>query len=48
MVAQHERRGADWLLLKGGFQRLLSEEQQSALLKALDAESFAQTTSRAR
>ena len=27
MVAQHERRGADWLLLKGGFQRLLSEEQ---------------------
>ena len=37
MIAQHERRGADWLLLKGGFQRLLSEEQQSALLKALNA-----------
>ena len=36
MVAQHERRGPDWLLLKGGFQRLLSEGQQSALLKALD------------
>ena len=37
MIAQHERRGADWLLLKGGFQRLLSENQQSALLKALNA-----------
>jgi hypothetical protein len=36
MIAQHERRGSDWLLLKGGFQRLLNEKQQSLLLKALE------------
>ena len=36
MIAQHERRGSDWLLLKGGFQRLLNEKQQSLLLKGLE------------
>ncbi|HIH52851.1 MAG TPA: hypothetical protein HA286_01100 [Candidatus Poseidoniaceae archaeon] len=36
MITQHERRGADWLLLKGGFQRLLSETQQTGLLKPLE------------
>jgi hypothetical protein len=32
MLAQHQRRGEDWMLKKGGFQRLLSAQQQSALL----------------
>lgn len=36
MITQHERRGTDWLLLKGGFQRLLNETQQSTLLKGLE------------
>ena len=35
MTTQHQRRGEDWLLKKGGFQRLLNEQQQSTLLKAL-------------
>lgn len=32
MLAQHQRRGEDWMLKKGGFQRLLNTKQQSALL----------------
>ena len=35
MTSQHQRRGEDWMLKKGGFQRLLNEQQQSGLLKAL-------------
>jgi predicted transcriptional regulator len=35
MTTQHQRRGEDWMLKKGGFQRLLNEKQQGALLKAL-------------
>ena len=35
MTTQHQRRGEDWMLKKGGFQRLLSQPQQGALLKAL-------------
>jgi predicted transcriptional regulator len=35
MIAQHQRRGEDWMLKKGGFQRLLNTKQQSALLKQL-------------
>ena len=35
MVGQYERRGPDWLLLKGGFQRLLNEETQTSLLSSL-------------
>jgi len=35
MTTQHQRRGEDWMLKKGGFQRLLNEKQQSALLQAL-------------
>lgn len=35
MTTQHQRRGEDWMLKKGGFQRLLNEEQQRILLKAL-------------
>lgn len=35
MTTQHQRRGEDWLLKKGGFQRLLNEQQQGPLLKAL-------------
>jgi hypothetical protein len=35
MTTQHQRRGEDWMLKKGGFQRLLNEEQQRMLLKAL-------------
>ena len=35
MTTQHQRRGEDWMLKKGGFQRLLNEQQQSGLLKAL-------------
>ena len=40
MTAQHQRRGEDWMLKKGGFQRLLNEEQQSALLRALAKDSL--------
>ena len=35
MTTQHQRRGEDWMLKKGGFQRLLNETQQSGLLKSL-------------
>jgi predicted transcriptional regulator len=35
MTTQHQRRGEDWMLKKGGFQRLLNEAQQSGLLKSL-------------
>ena len=35
MTTQHQRRGEDWMLKKGGFQRLLNEKQQSNLLKDL-------------
>ena len=35
MTAQHQRRGEDWMLKKGGFQRILNEKQQSKLLMAL-------------
>ena len=28
MTTQHQRRGEDWMLKKGGFQRLLNEQQQ--------------------
>jgi len=35
MTSQHERRGPDWLLKKGGFQRLLSDSTQSELLRQL-------------
>jgi len=32
MTAQHQRRGEDWMLKKGGFQRILKTKQQSSLL----------------
>ncbi|MBP04821.1 MAG: hypothetical protein CMA72_08585 [Euryarchaeota archaeon] len=35
ITTQYQRRGEDWLLKKGGFQRLLSTQQQSVLLKDL-------------
>ena len=35
MLAQHQRRGEDWMLKKGGFQRLLGTKQQSLLLSKL-------------
>ena len=35
MTTQHQRRGEDWMLKKGGFQRLLNEKQQAALLQSL-------------
>jgi hypothetical protein len=35
MLAQHQRRGEDWMLKKGGFQRLLGTKQQSSLLSKL-------------
>ena len=35
MTTQHHRRGEDWMLKKGGFQRILNEKQQSKLLMAL-------------
>ena len=35
MLAQHQRRGEDWMLKKGGFQRLLNTKQQSTLLDKL-------------
>lgn len=37
MTTQHQRRGEDWMLKKGGFQRLLNEAQQAGLLKALSS-----------
>ena len=35
MTAQHQRRGEDWMLKKGGFQRILNDKQQSKLLMSL-------------
>ena len=35
MTSQHQRRGEDWMLKKGGFQRLLNEKQQTGLLQSL-------------
>ena len=35
MTAQHQRRGEDWMLKKGGFQRILSDSQQTKLLASL-------------
>jgi predicted transcriptional regulator len=35
MTTQYQRRGEDWMLKKGGFQRLLNAKQQGALLKSL-------------
>lgn len=35
MTSQHQRRGPDWMLRKGGFQRLLTDELQTLLLRAL-------------
>jgi len=35
MTTQHQRRGEDWMLKKGGFQRLLNEKQQTGLLQSL-------------
>ena len=35
MLAQHQRRGEDWMLKKGGFQRMLNTKQQSALLSKM-------------
>ena len=36
MTTQYQRRGEDWILKKGGFQRLLSNEQQNTLLQSLN------------
>jgi hypothetical protein len=35
MVAQYQRRGEDWMLKKGGFNRILNETQQSKLIQKL-------------
>ena len=35
MATQHQRRGEDWMLKKGGFQRILNAKQQSKILMAL-------------
>ena len=35
MVTQHQRRGEDWLLKKGGFMRLIPEKNHSPLLQPL-------------
>ena len=35
MTAQYQRRGEDWMLKKGGFQRILNSKQQSSLLTTL-------------
>jgi len=37
MTAQHQRRGEDWMLKKGGFQRILNTKQQSSLLSQMKA-----------
>ena len=36
MITQHQRRGEDWLLKKGGFMRLVPEQSHSNLLQPLD------------
>jgi hypothetical protein len=40
ITTQSQRRGEDWLLKKGGFERLLSNEQQAALLQPLKSGSL--------
>lgn len=35
MTTQYQRRGEDWMLKKGGFQRLLNNKQQNSLLESL-------------
>ena len=35
MVTQHQRRGEDWLLKKGGFMRLIPEKSHNSLLQPL-------------
>ena len=35
MVTQHQRRGEDWLLKKGGFMRLIPEKNHGPLLQPL-------------
>ena len=35
MITQHQRRGEDWLLKKGGFMRLLPEKRHASLLQPL-------------
>ena len=35
MMTQHQRRGEDWLLKKGGFMRIVPEKNHSSLLKPL-------------
>ncbi len=35
MITQHQRRGEDWLLKKGGFMRIVPEKNHSSLLKPL-------------
>lgn len=40
ITTQSQRRGEDWLLKKGGFERLLSNEQQVALLQPLKSGSL--------
>ena len=35
MVTQHQRRGEDWLLKKGGFMRLIPEKNHNSLLQPL-------------
>lgn len=37
MTSQHQKRGEDWLLKKGGFQRILSNEQQNIILSKLSS-----------
>lgn len=38
MTSQYQRRGPDWMLKKGGFQRLLNDELQTLLLRRLEAQ----------
>lgn len=40
MTSQFQKRGEDWLLKKGGFQRILTQEQQKIVLKKLHATSL--------
>lgn len=35
MTTQYQRRGEDWMLKKGGFQRILNDKQQSSILMKL-------------
>lgn len=36
MIAQHQRRGEDWLLKKGGFMRIVPEKEHASLLQPLN------------